>query len=276
MRLHSLCFLGALSFVVSLSAGGCGGDVMGGPGGCALSATLQCQADFLGYSCPGTARPDTASNIGQTIQGIVCTDEGQLETNGNEDFCCTAEETTCAYDPGAGCMAPSVGYSCMGADRPEAFDSTIYCGTGLRQNELIVYCCGAMSAQVCMVNTAIVCPVGTDGWTCTGPKIPGEADLGVDQSRADSPLVCNLPTPAGTGTSSYCCYTPTAVPTGGTCLPDQTVTGCAAGAFAFECTGPDTPDQDYPRVSCTQGSVHGLNFEGIAAQLYCCAYDQTQ
>jgi hypothetical protein len=277
MRSQSPSIGSVAGFAVALvfGAAGCDDGKVNSTSGCVVDDSLQCQSDFIGYSCPGSVRPDDNPDFGQSVQGIVCTDEGQLEVNSHEDYCCTAGETTCAHDTGAGCVLPNVGYSCMGADRPEAFDSTLFCGTGLRQNGLINYCCGAMSAQVCSANSTVVCPEGTNGWSCTGPQIPGEADLGVDQSRADSPLVCSVAANPAPGQSTYCCYTPSEVPTGGSCLSDESVTGCAAGAFAFACTGPDSPDQDYPRVTCTTPPVRGLNAQGIAAELYCCTFDQT-
>ena len=101
--------------------------------------------------------------------------------------------------------------------------------------------------------------------------LPNEGELGTDQSRSDATLLCDVPSIVG-GRYGYCCFTPTQLTLGGTCLQDQAVPNCASGSFGFACTGPDTPEQDYPRIMCSTPSVPGTSAQGYRANLYCCDY----
>jgi len=119
---------------------------------------------------------------------------------------------------------------------------------------------------------------GTTGFTCPSldAGLPTQGNLGTDESRSDALLLCSVPTASvfQTGFVDYCCYTPSAEPTGATCLQDQSVPGCAPGFWGFACLGPDIPQQDYPRINCGSAGVRGHNQMGISALLYCCNYEQ--
>jgi hypothetical protein len=244
-------------------------------GTCLIDTGLACPLNLIGYSCTGSLRPDENPSLSRGIQGIVCADQGPLPGMG-EGYCCTGKTTTCAYDTSAVCPATDTGYSCLGPNRPDAFDPTLSCGQGVPTNGLVVYCCGTMVKSPCMKDSNIPCATGTVGFKCTATDagLPTQGDLGTDESRSDALLVCSVPTPDQLGGIEYCCFTPTQEPIGATCLQDQSVPKCAGGSWGFACTGPDTPDQDFPRIACNGAAVRGVNQTGISAMLYCCNYEQ--
>jgi hypothetical protein len=257
--------------------GSIGGDAGGDDGGAAT---------FGGYSCTGSNRPDEIANVNKVVDSLVCHGNG-VENSGAVGYCCTSYRTSCAYDPRVVCadMAAagavdtstvSLGYSCMGTNRPDAFDPVLTCQQGIQAYGLIQFCCGSNAAGNCMRNTNISCVAGTTGFTCNGSALPSENDLGQNQSRSQVPLVCSLAlaTPSTMGGQDYCCYTPTATPPGATCLADHTVSGCEAASFAFACTGVDRPEQDYPRMACSQPGVRRSDAQGSPATVYCCTFRQ--
>ncbi|HLK40089.1 MAG TPA: hypothetical protein VKU41_25205 [Polyangiaceae bacterium] len=256
----------------------CNGERESMPTACAAAgADLTCAPGFAGYECAGAARPDQDGDFVDGVpRGLVCTDRGPVGPSGREGYCCTSSPTPCAYDPVAICAAPTYGYRCRGSDRPEAFDPTLFCGEGLVVDGLIDYCCGPTPRSYgCSQVSGHACPTSLVGWTCHDTSLPSEEELGANQSRADfNLLVCSVPTlsPASAGTvRQYCCFTPTSLPAGGSCLADTTVPGCPPDSFGFACTGVDTPDEDYPEIRCSAGS-RGTNPQGYAATLYCCLY----
>ncbi|MGA3123569.1 MAG: hypothetical protein ABSF69_22610 [Polyangiaceae bacterium] len=268
------------SWLLLLALGACTSNASDVDGACAVDSDpqLQCASGFIGYSCNDGARPDENGEFVDGVpQGIVCTDQGVLQSSGGTGFCCTSETTPCVYDPVAGCVAPTYGYQCLGSDRPEAFDPSLYCGEGVQEADLIEYCCGAQPLpHGCQQATGATCAETLVPWTCTDQTLPTEAELGANQSRADfNLLVCSIPTVvmAATTTTNYCCFTPTSVSLEASCLFDTTVPGCAPGSFGFACTGPDTPAQDYAGISCPDDvGVAGVNPQGYRASLYCCQY----
>lgn len=262
-------------------ASACTNGPVGYGGKCAIDNDLafMCGA-AVGYSCTGGARPDqTATYVSDIPQGLICTDLGPIAMDGSEDWCCSAETTPCAYDPVAGCAAPSYGYECHGAGRPESYNQTVSCGEGLVQGDLVIYCCGGAPPHAgCSQSTGGGCPTTLVPWNCSDNTLPSEFELGSNQSRADfNLLVCDVPTVVDAGTrvtTKYCCFTPTALPAGASCVQDTTVPGCAPGSFGFACAGFDTPDQDYARISCAEAGapVQGTSQQGYPASLYCCQF----
>ena len=250
------------------------------PGACATTAAPNppCAAGLVGYSCSGSSRPDEdPQSIDGVPSGLICTDEGPAPGTANEAYCCTSAPTPCAYDPVSGCAAPTYGYQCRGADRPEAFDSALFCGEGLVEGDLIVYCCGASKpTPSCSQVSGHACPTTLTGWTCHDTSLPSEAELGDNQSRADfNLLVCSIPTivtGSGGTTWGYCCFTPTSLPAGGSCLEDTTVAGCPPDSFGFACTGVDTPAEDFAGLTCAGTGTSGTSPQGYPATLYCCDY----
>jgi hypothetical protein len=242
-------------------------------------AGLSCAFGAVGYECSGASRPDEDGQVIDGVpRGLVCTDEGAISGDGRKGFCCTAAATPCVFNPVAGCAAPFYGYQCRGSDRPEAFDPTLYCGEGLIEGELFDYCCGSSPLpQGCAQATNPACSKTLNGWSCTDNSLPSEAELGSNQSRADfNLLLCSIPTvttTAASTTSQYCCYTPTTIAAGTSCLQDTTVAGCPPGNFGFACTGPDAPSDDYPRITCSGGGTPGPSAQGYAATLYCCTFE---
>jgi hypothetical protein len=278
----ALRFLGFVSaFVVFATA--CG-PATSSAGSCHPDPQVGgCDPEFAGYSCTGADRPDELVNVNKTVESIVCHGTGEVLSDGATGYCCTKNMTSCAYDPRTVCADPTLfGYSCLGTNRPDSFDSRLTCQQGIRAYGLLTFCCGAAVTGSCTRNANVACESGTLGFTCTGSGIPSETDLGMNQSRSEVPLICSLPSPdptarmaAGTpADDDYCCFTPSATPPGATCLQDQTVSTCGQGSFAFACTGVDTPDQDYPRIVCGQPGVRGTSQLGLSATLYCCAFSQ--
>lgn len=260
------------------------------PGTCASDANVSCDANFVGYSCSGADRPDELVDTTKVVDSVLCNPTDPV--NGRSAFCCTSIKTTCVSDARTVCTDGASGYSCMGTNRPDAFDPSLVCGQGIHAYGLISYCCGiggnADAGPVtgqCIRNTSVPCPdlSATLGFTCTRPGLPTETDLGMNQSRSEVPLICSLSFPdVVTPTANdFCCYTPTAAPPNYTCLQDQlsgqSVPGCSTQpgvSFGFACTGQqDTPAQDYPRMKCDSPSVPGVNQQGVSSSLYCCAYN---
>jgi hypothetical protein len=278
--------LAALHALLLVGGGACVG-ASPAPGSCAPDPSVVCVAGgrdggadggtgMAGYSCTGSDRPDEIASVNKVVAAVVCHDTG-MESSGNLGYCCTSYQTSCGYDPRVVCTdMTSLGYSCMGTNRPDAFDPMLTCQQGIQAYGLIQFCCGSNAVGNCARNSNVSCGGGTLGFTCSGSSLPSENDLGQNQSRSQVALVCGLAlaTPSTMGSQDYCCYTPTATPPGATCLADHTVSGCQAGAFAFACTGVDTPDIDYPRVTCPSAGVRGHNAQGTPATLYCCAFHQ--
>jgi hypothetical protein len=154
---------------------------------------------------------------------------------------------------------------------------TIVCGQGAREGDLVDYCCqGQAQKPGCIQYDAANCPagLGLTGWACTGQNVPLGEELGPNQSRADFTYqACAVPTQApNPAILLYCCYTPTTVVVGGTCVPDLHVPGCEIGNFGFACYGPDTPEDDYAPMNCPNPGFPGSSNEGYPATLYCCSY----
>jgi hypothetical protein len=291
----------SLSLLLPLANGSCGPNPAP-PGSCQPDLTVSCggaaaadagTSGFTGYSCSGADRPDELSAVNKVVNSVVCHPAPEMSANGKTGYCCTPSTTTCAYDPRAVCagaadlgssvsLGTGTGYSCMGTNRPDSFDPNLTCQQGIKQYGLITYCCSVLlPAGVCMRGGSAMCVPGTLNFLCRGSGIPTETDLGMNQSRSEVPLVCTVGQPdpniklvdAGTATD-YCCFTPTQAPPTYTCLQDQTVTGCKSGQFGFACPGTETPDQDYPRMTCGSGRP-GTSQYGVSATLYCCDYVQT-
>jgi hypothetical protein len=243
---------------------------------CDVSGFAASTINLTGYSCSGTARPDDgATYIDGVPQGVVCADEVP-GADGTSSYCCTTFTTQCSYDPVAVCTDPgSYGYQCLGADRPEAVNPAINCNQGVREDNLINYCCsGTARAANCTQSDAIGCLTGLTGWTCPVSTQPTAQDMGANKSRADLfYLLCPVPTPAPNPKyETFCCFTSTLNPAGGTCLQDINVPGCAPGRFGIACYGTDTPEQNFPRLHCPDPGVAGVSEQGYPATVYCCDY----
>ena len=232
--------------------------------------------DLGGYTCTGTARPDDqATYVDGVPQGIVCADH-PVNTDGSRSYCCNTFTAQCAYNPVAFCpQAGTYGYQCLGADRPEAVNPAIGCDQGVRQDNLINYCCsGAGIKTNCTQSDSVGCVAGMTGWTCPVGTQPTAEDLGANKSRADLYyLLCPVPTPAPNPKyETLCCYVPTLNPVGGTCLQDMSVPDCAPGRFGIACYGTDRPEDNFPRLTCPDPGVPGTSEQGYAATVYCCDF----
>jgi hypothetical protein len=274
LQRYAYVFSGALVQLVSLACAPAA-TLSAESGSCVLDSNITCNTDFNGFTCTGTARPDQNAEfrVG-AIQGTVCTSLGLVDTSTGGSYCCTSTTTACGYDPGMDCPATaSSGYACTPPSRPENFDPDLACGMGQEVNGETIFCCGIATTPNCAPDTAVRCN-GPElvALECMTDEVPNEGELGTDQSRSDATLLCDVPAMIG-GTYGYCCFTPTQAPVGASCLQDQAVPNCPSGSFGFACTGPDTPDQDYSRITCpTGGGVRGTSAEGYPSSLYCCTY----
>ncbi len=244
---------------------------------CDVSGFAAASIGLTGYSCTGTARPDNDSTYVDGVpQGTVCADEGAVGTDGKSGYCCTNFVTQCSYNPVAICdQEGTYGYQCLGADRPEAVNPAISCNQGVREDNLINYCCsGTERAANCAQSDAIGCLSGLTGWTCPTGTQPTAQDMGANKSRADLfYLLCPVPTVAPNPKyETYCCFTASLVPAGGTCLQDMNVPNCAPGRFGIACYGTDTPEQNFARLHCPDPGVPGVSEQGYQATVYCCDY----
>jgi hypothetical protein len=252
-------------------------------GACIIDpVTVDCTTDGLSaeslglipYSCTGEARPDQdPTYIDGVPQGLVCADRGAA--GGMQGYCCSNQVTSCAYNPVAKCDTGTYGYQCRGSNRPEALNDAIHCNQGVRQDDLIDYCCsGTQRTPDCTSSQSVGCLAGMMGWICPMDTLPTAQDLAANQSRADVYYqLCPVPTPAANPKyNTFCCYTPALVPPGGTCVQDIAVPNCQPGRFGMACYGPDTPDQDYPRLSCPDPGFPGVSAQGYPATLYCCDF----
>ena len=237
---------------------------------------LGCGDDYSGYHCTGSARPDDAPKYVEGVpQGIVCADRGEADAQGARGFCCTKRSTACAWNPVALCDEGFFGFQCRGANRPDALNAELSCGNGVREDDLINYCCTGSSKEAgCLQSDAVMCSSRLMGFTCRGDNLPRGEQLGANKSRTDFyRLLCSSPTPAGNPEyNNYCCYPPAPVPEGGSCIQHTTVPGCKSGRFGFACYGPETPEDDYLPMRCPEPGVSGLSAEGYPATLYCCDY----
>ena len=239
---------------------------------------LKADAIYLaGYSCTGTARPDENSTyIDGVPQGTVCADKGAVGTDGKSGYCCTNFTTQCSFNPVAICTDQGTyGYQCLGADRPEAVNPAISCNQGVREDNLINYCCsGTQRAVNCQQSDSIGCLSGLTGWTCPTGTQPTAQDMGANKSRADLfYLLCPVPTiAANPKVETLCCFTATPVPAGGTCLQNLKMPNCAPGRFGISCYGTDTPEQNFSRLHCPEPGVPGVSEQGYPATNYCCDF----
>jgi hypothetical protein len=240
-------------------------------GNCALGDASAESLGLVAYACTGTARPDESPTyIDGVPQGFVCANQGP------HSYCCSAQATSCAYDPVAICAPNTYGYRCQGADRPEALNAAVYCNQGVREGDLIKYCCsGTEPIADCIQSDSVKCSARLMGWTCPLGSTPTSQDLGANKSRADLYYqLCPVPTPADNPKyDNFCCYTPGLAPVGGSCVQDIGVPDCQPGRFGFACYGPDTPEEDYkPRMHCPDPGFPGLSAERYPATLYCCDF----
>lgn len=256
---------------------------------CLVSPAVQCSVaiegktqaegwDLVGYSCPGSARPDETPSMLEGIpEGLLCSNRGPVpDGSGNLGYCCTPVEVECALNPVAPCTPPEFGYQCRGSSRPEMLNALLTCHQGVYDRSFLTYCCTAPETKViqgCTQTSAIGCLNGLTGWTCPKGSRPTQEELGANKSKADYYYtICPVETPAdNVKNNNFCCYTPAPIPIGGSCVESMSVPGCAPGRFGMACYGPDTPSDDYPPLKCDPG-FSGISSEGYAATLYCCDF----
>jgi hypothetical protein len=108
-------------------------------GGCEVDSTLSCGAGEDPISCTGGGDPEAV------YPGDICSvpsDQG----GGVSGYCCAPGFTgsTCAQDSSVdGCVFPSDGFSCTGADTPDQADPTLNCSAPTTDPNTgdQLYCC---------------------------------------------------------------------------------------------------------------------------------------
>jgi hypothetical protein len=276
-------------YATALSCGACWPDASPIDGTCSIEprSALDCRVagpdgdvqavGLVGYSCTGSARPDLDATVSEGVpDGILCADKGPLRGSGDQSYCCTEDYTPCAYDPQMECPDAMAGYQCWGNDRPESLNPSIRCSNGNLEQGLITYCCtGRPEPSPCQESSVAGCGDRLKGFLCKGHGLPRGEDLGSNQSRADYYYAtCSTPrTAPNPEYQTYCCYMPSLVPIGGSCVNHTAVPGCAPGRFGFACYGPDTPEDDFPPMKCPDPPESGRSAEGYEAKLYCCDFE---
>lgn len=234
-------------------------------------------ASLVGYSCSGTARPDSDSTYAEGIpSGLLCADQGLVSETGRQGYCCSNQKTQCSYDPAANSRctdANSYGVECWGNNRPESLNAKLTCSNGVMEQGLANYCCtGRPEPSPCAQDDTAGCKPPTLGFHCNmgSNSLPRGEHLGANKSRADYfHPTCTMPFVRGEY-DMYCCYMPSVVPKGGSCVNHTKVPGCAPGRFGFACYGPESPEEDYPPMNCPEPGFPGLSYELYDATLYCC------
>jgi len=270
---------------LSAIAAGCAADLPAPNGGCRAAPALDCTvaADqgqpaqavgLTGFACTGTARPDDDAYYAEGVpRGRVCADRAP-SPEGVNNYCCSEDVTSCAFDPVAPCTGGAYGYQCRGASRPDVFNAALSCTQGVRDDLYINYCCtGQTPPPKCTEKTGR-CGGQYTGFNCPAGVAPLGSDLKSSESHANNyRFLCQTPTlAADEKTYDYCCYMAAPTPDGSSCLGDTSVPNCGGGHFGFACTGVDTPEQDYPPMVCAAPGIPGRSLEGYAASLYCCDY----
>jgi hypothetical protein len=238
---------------------------------------------LVAWSCTGTARPDDDGRyVDGYPQGRICAAEGMPDANGTQAYCCTSEVVDCVYNPVAICPDGNYGFQCRGSERPEVLNAAMTCGNGVREDDLIDYCCAAAPRPPGCTLSKGACMAGLNGWSCPVGEVPRGEDFGPNESRADYYyFVCSVPLPApNPAISTYCCFTPSPLQPGGSCVPDPLISAqmpsCTSGRFGFACYGRERPEADYLPIVCNDAPVDGTGAEGYAAKLYCCDFVLSQ
>jgi hypothetical protein len=280
--------------------GGCLNEPLTQDGTCETTTAFTCDTILAGnpnpdggvtgtglvaYSCSGTARPDDHPRYQDGWpSGTVCSVQGMPDASGNKAYCCTQDQTTCAFNPVAICPDPNnYGFQCRGPDRPEVLNPTMTCGNGVREDNYIDYCCQTAPRPPGCTEAKGACMAGLNGWQCMTGDLPKGEDFGSNESRADDYyFVCAVGMPApNPAISTYCCFTPSPLQPGGSCIsdPDPMITtqlpGCTPGRFAFSCSGREKPTDDYLPIVCDETKdppVAGTDAQGYPATLYCCDF----
>jgi hypothetical protein len=237
---------------------------------------LACEDGYVARLCSGSARPDDDPQYIEGVpQGRVCAESGPRTEQGRQGYCCTERTTSCAYNPVALCDEGSYGFQCRGANRPDALHAALSCGNGVREDELINYCCSSSPKQPgCLQSDSVKCSSRLMGFSCRGDSLPRGEQLGPNKSRTDFyRLLCSTPTTAANPEyKNYCCYPPAPMPERGSCVVHNQVPGCESGRFGFACYGPDRPEDDYLPMRCPGPGTSGASREGYPATLYCCDF----
>lgn len=154
---------------------------------CTADSSVTCMANASGYSCTGTATPDST---------LDCSDPTAV-SGGNEYCCFTFSSSTCmADDSVSGCTGDSYGFSCTGSDSPDSSDSTLTCSDGVASGSDTIYCCIDNTDTSCTQDSSLSCPTpGSFGFSCTSSDSP---------MTSDPTLTCSDGVADGANTD-FCC-----------------------------------------------------------------------
>jgi hypothetical protein len=243
VRSASLLFMLAMGIVAS----GCNVTVTT-TDRCDLDSSVICAYGGDGYSCTGSALPDSS---------LICSDG--ICTGDTCSFCCNPAvvvASTCGADNSvAGCEVGSYGYSCTGSDAPDSSNSNLFCSAGTPSGGKTLYCCllTTSTSVGCASDAAVTAGcngVGADyGFSCSGGATP---DQTFDY------LTCGAPGTDGSNLT-YCCNI-TSTTTASSCSADPTL-GCFGGSTGFTCSGSAVPSA----ANCSQPAVGPSGYT-----YYCC------
>jgi hypothetical protein len=162
---------------------------------CVADTTVGCTDGSTGYSCTGSALPNSSD------PSLAC-GAGVTGPNGDALYCCIGiSSSTCAADASvAGCSGGSYGFSCTSSDTPTQGNPALDCSTPVAgQNGSSLYCCIGFSGATgsCMADSSVVgCAGSSFGFSCTSTDTP-------DQTQTS--LVCSTATAGPNNELLYCC-----------------------------------------------------------------------
>jgi hypothetical protein len=103
-------------------------------------AIAGCGAPSIGFSCAGPTSPADAD------ARLACS-APIANADGTTGYCCSSATVpaTCAADPSVACVGVAIGYTCAGADAPDAGNATLACAITAASGGATSYCCAPAS-----------------------------------------------------------------------------------------------------------------------------------
>ena len=208
------------------------------PASCSSDPSVTgCEAGSYGYTCTGSASPDSGNPNLFCSSGTV--------SGANTAYCClftTSATVGCTADASvaSGCNGEGAdyGFSCTGGATPEETFTNLICGAPGTSGANTTYCCNAAGSTTvtasCTADTTLDCFGGSSGFTCTGNATPTASN-------------CSQPSVGPTGDTYYCCGGST-----GACAADSTVTGCQADRPGTR--APEAPRRGRPGSGAAKAS----------------------
>jgi len=208
--------------------------------------------NLVGYTCPREARPDMNPHYNQGIpQGLVCGDFGAANADDSQNYCCTAQEDTCAFNPVAVCPQNTYSMMLTGAQEVPSNDSA---GTGT-----VMVSFNDTTSSVSVSGSFTNLSSGATAAYIQGPAGPGQ--------KVDDVIVM-LSVPSGnvtsggvSGTGKVSAELMNIIKNGGAYLNIQTVSHpegeiraqIRSSFYGFQCRGANRPEALNPLIDCGNG-----------------------